>query len=66
MFYSDADQIRQYYSEYAHKQGYVGKYIKLKHELTSGIPMDSLMPENADTSSKTMHIYISTWNGSRR
>ncbi|KAL1887843.1 hypothetical protein Sste5346_009955 [Sporothrix stenoceras] len=34
MFYSGAEEIQKYYSEYAYKNGYVDKYIKLQHTVT--------------------------------
>lgn len=34
MFYSGAEEIQKYYSDYAYRNGYVDKYIKLKHTVT--------------------------------
>lgn len=37
MFYSGAADIQKYYSDYAHSQGYVDKYIKLQHSVTKAV-----------------------------
>lgn len=33
-YYSPASEIQQYYANFANKQGYVGQYIQLRHEVT--------------------------------